>query len=52
MLPQGGPGAGGATAEAEMVPRQVWLFKLGCWIAIVTAAVHLVGHVWGRRRRQ
>jgi len=30
-----------------MVPRQVWLFKLGCWIAIVTAAVHLVGHVLG-----
>jgi hypothetical protein len=30
-----------------MVPRQVWLFKLGCWVAFITAGVHLTGHVMG-----
>jgi hypothetical protein len=30
-----------------MAPRQVWLFKLGCWVAFVTAGVHLTGHVVG-----
>ena len=27
--------------------RQVWLFQLGCWMAFVLAAVHLVIHVAG-----
>jgi hypothetical protein len=27
-------------------PRQVWLFELGCWVACVAAAVHLLGHVF------
>jgi len=27
-------------------PRQVWLFQLGCWMAWVTAAIHLAGHVF------
>ncbi len=26
-----------------MPPRQVWLFKLGCWVAWGTAALHVVG---------
>jgi hypothetical protein len=26
-------------------PRQVWLFDLGCWLALVTAGIHLVGHL-------
>lgn len=28
-----------------MPPRQVWLFKFGCWAALVAAAVHLGGHI-------
>ena len=32
---------------SAMPPRQVWLFKFGCWAAIVTAIVHLVGHIAG-----
>jgi hypothetical protein len=28
-----------------MPPRQLWFFRFGCWATIVTAAVHLVGHV-------
>jgi hypothetical protein len=27
--------------------RQLLLFKIGCWAALVTAAVHLFGHVAG-----
>jgi hypothetical protein len=27
-------------------PRQVWLFKLGCWAAFATAALHLAGHIF------
>ena len=30
-----------------MSGRQVWLFKAGCWAALVTAAVHLIGHLSG-----
>ena len=30
-----------------MPPRQVFLFKFGCWAAFATAALHLVGHVTG-----
>ena len=30
-----------------MPPRQVWLFKFGCWAAFGTAALHLFGHVVG-----
>jgi len=26
-------------------PRQVWIFKLGCWIAFAAAVVHLLGHL-------
>jgi hypothetical protein len=26
-------------------PRQVWLFKLGCWTAFATAALHLLAHL-------
>jgi hypothetical protein len=27
--------------------RQVTMFRIGCWMAIVTAAVHLAGHLLG-----
>jgi len=30
-----------------MPPRQLFLFRFGCWAAIVSALVHLVGHVAG-----
>ena len=35
-----------------MPPRQLWIFKLGCWVACGTAALHLAGLVlptptWG-----
>lgn len=30
-----------------MPSRQLWLFKFGCWAALVSAAMHLVGHVLG-----
>lgn len=30
-----------------MVPRQVWLFQLGCWVAIATSIVHLAAHITG-----
>jgi len=30
-----------------MIPRQLWLFKLGCWVACATAVVLLVGHIAG-----
>jgi hypothetical protein len=30
-----------------VVPRQLWLFQLGCWIALVTAGVHMAAHVTG-----
>jgi hypothetical protein len=29
----------------SMPPRQLWFFQFGCWATIVTAAVHMVGHV-------
>lgn len=29
--------------------RQVWLFQLGCWVAIAGAALHLAIHVIGGR---
>jgi hypothetical protein len=28
-------------------PRQVWLFKFGCWAAIATAVVHVAGTIAG-----
>jgi hypothetical protein len=28
-----------------MPPRQIWLFKFGCWAAIVTAIAHLLAHI-------
>jgi len=28
-----------------MPPRQLWLFKLGCWIAFLAAAVHIAGQL-------
>lgn len=33
-----------------MPPRQLWLFKLGCWIAFLAAAVHLAGQLAGGLR--
>ena len=30
-----------------MYPRQRWLFMVGCWFAIATAAVHLAGQFFG-----
>jgi hypothetical protein len=30
-----------------MQKRQLLLFKIGCWAALVTAAVHLFGHIAG-----
>lgn len=27
-------------------PRQVWLFRLGCWVAFATAAIHLLAHLF------
>lgn len=30
-----------------MPPRQLWLFKFGCWATLGTALVFLVGHVVG-----
>jgi len=30
-----------------MVPRQLWIFRFGCWVAFVAAAVHLAGHLAG-----
>jgi hypothetical protein len=32
---------------SAMPPRQVWLFRFGCWAAIATAIVHLAGHISG-----
>ncbi len=31
-----------------MYPRQHWLFTVGCWVAIATAALHLVGQFAGQ----
>ena len=28
-----------------MTPRQLWLFQLGCWVSLGTAALHLIGMV-------
>ena len=28
-----------------MVPRQVWLFGVGCWTALITAVLHVAAHV-------
>jgi hypothetical protein len=28
-------------------PRQVWIFKFGCWASFITALVHLAGHLAG-----
>jgi hypothetical protein len=30
-----------------MVPRQQWLFQLGCWVALATAVMHMIAHVTG-----
>jgi hypothetical protein len=30
-----------------MPRRQVWIFKFGCWAAMVSAVVHLAGHLAG-----
>ena len=30
-----------------MADRQVLLFRIGCWAAILTAAVHMAGHLAG-----
>lgn len=30
-----------------MPPRQMWLFRFGCWAAIFTAMVHLAGSLAG-----
>jgi hypothetical protein len=30
-----------------LAPRQIWLFRLGCWVAFATAALHLAEHVSG-----
>lgn len=30
-----------------MPPRQLWIFKFGCWTAIVTGLVHMGGHIFG-----
>ena len=31
-----------------MMPlRQVWIFKFACWVAFLTAAMHMVAHVIG-----
>jgi hypothetical protein len=30
-----------------MVPRQTWLFQLGCWMAIATALLRVAAHVAG-----
>jgi hypothetical protein len=30
-----------------MPPRQLWIFKLGCWATLATAAAYLVLHVMG-----
>jgi hypothetical protein len=30
-----------------MYPRQIWLFKVGCWTALVSAVLHLVGALVG-----
>lgn len=30
-----------------MVPRQQWLFQLGCWVALATAVLHMAAHVTG-----
>jgi hypothetical protein len=30
-----------------MPPRQVWIFRFGCWATLLAAAVHLIGHVAG-----
>jgi|RhiMethySRZTD1v2_1073278.scaffolds.fasta_scaffold46334_2 hypothetical protein len=30
-----------------MPPRQLWIFKFGCWTAIVTGLVHMAGHIFG-----
>lgn len=28
-----------------MVPRQVWLFQLGCWVALAAAVARVIAHV-------
>lgn len=28
-------------------PRQMWVFRLGCWAAFVASAVHVSAHVFG-----
>ena len=30
-----------------MPPRQLWIFKFGCWASFLTALVHLAGHLAG-----
>ena len=30
-----------------MPPRQLWIFKFGCWAALATAVIHLAGHLAG-----
>jgi hypothetical protein len=30
-----------------MPPRQLWLFKFGCWLTIATAVLHLAVHLAG-----
>ena len=30
-----------------MPPRQLFMFTIGCWVTIGTAALHLVGHLAG-----
>ena len=29
-----------------MPPRQLWIFKFGCWATLGTAVLHLAGHLW------
>ena len=30
-----------------MPRRQVWIFKFGCWVTFLTAALHMVAHITG-----
>ena len=27
--------------------RQIWIFKFACWVAFLTAATHMIGHIAG-----
>jgi hypothetical protein len=31
----------------QMSPRQLFIFRVGCWSALATAAVHMIGEVQG-----